>query len=293
MIEGILLVDKPLKWTSQDVVNKVRKIFHTKKVGHTGTLDPLATGVLVVLIGNSCKLCNYFLTGAKEYIATITFGIKTPTLDLESDIIENVNTEHINANILKEICLKFIGEQQQVPPMTSAIKVDGIPLYSLAHKGIEFNLQPREIVINKINVLKSYYKNNHFISEIEVNCSHGTYIRSLARDLGEACNTCATLTNLRRVQNHIFNISECISPEELTKAEDPCVFLKGNDVLKEIFEHVDLSDKDTKTLSYGQYVPINLEDKPLPVLAYNNNQLIAICRIKDKYLKPKNVFILP
>ena len=152
MTEGILLIDKPLSWTSQDVVNKVRRIFHTKKVGHTGTLDPLATGVLVVLIGNSCKLCDYFQRGNKEYIATVTFGIKTPTLDLESQIIEEENTEHLTEDILKEACHKFIGEQDQIPPMTSAIKIDGKPLYSLAHQGIEFDLKPRKIIINNINL---------------------------------------------------------------------------------------------------------------------------------------------
>ena len=293
MTEGILLIDKPLDWTSQDVVNKIRRIFHTKKVGHTGTLDPLATGVLVVLIGNSCKLCDYFQRGNKEYIATVTFGIKTPTLDLESQIIEEENTEHLTEDILKDACQKFIGEQYQIPPMTSAIKIDGKPLYSLAHQGIEFDLKPRKIIINNINIEKSSYEKGHFIAEIRINCSHGTYIRSLARDIGEACNTFATLTGLVRVQNHIFNISDCISMEELKTATDPHQYLKGNKLLKNIFDYIDLNDKDTKTLSYGQYVPIKSEDKPLPYLAYHNDQLIAICRIKDNYLKPKKVFILP
>ena len=275
------------------MVNKVRKIFHTKVVGHTGTLDPLATGVLVVLIGNSCKLCDYFQTGKKEYIATVTFGIKTPTLDLESKPIEEENTENLTESFLNNVCQKFLGETDQIPPMTSAIKVDGVPLYSLAHQGIEFELKSRKIVITHINVEKSYYNEGHFVAEIRVRCSHGTYIRALARDIGEACGTFATLTGLVRVQNHIFNLNECISMEELKNAENPYIYLKGNELLKNIFEYVDLNDKDTKTLSYGQYVPIKSPDKPLPVLAFNNNELIAICRIKDNYLKPKKVFVLP
>lgn len=289
-MNGILLIDKPLFWTSHDVTNKLRRVFHTKQIGHTGTLDPMATGVLVILIGNTCKLCDYFMTGTKEYEAWVEFGIKTSTFDLEKEITEEENTEHIKQKDLEKVLPNFTGDIKQIPPMSSAIKLDGQPLYKLDRQGIELDLPPRDINIEKITVNETDITNGHFRARLNIRCSHGTYIRALARDLGKSLGTFAALTGLTRTENHNFSIDQCTDLEEIINSKNPEQYIKGDDLLKNLFPYIELNEKEAKSLSFGQYVPKEKENTPLPVLAYYKNELISIGRIKDCLFKPRRVF---
>ena len=204
----IFLIDKPLDWTSFDVVNKIRwnirKSYDLKKikVGHAGTLDPKATGLLLVCTGKLTKRIDEFQAQEKTYTGTIKLGVTTPTYDLESEENETFPTEHLTEEIINEATKQFIGEIEQFPPMHSAIKVDGKRLYELAREGQEIERKARKITIHDFKITKIDLP---FV-DFEVNCSKGTYIRSLAFDFGKAVNSGGYLTALRRTKIGDFDI---------------------------------------------------------------------------------------
>lgn len=184
-MDGILIVNKPKNFTSQDVVSKVKKILNEKKAGHTGTLDPLATGVLPVLLGKSTKLSKYLIEHDKVYVARIKLGQKTNTGDAEGIVIEEKNVPEISVEKAKKILDSFLGKGQQIPPMYSAIKINGKKLYEYARNGENVEVPPRNIEIYSINLLK--IKDTEM--EFEVSCSKGTYIRTLCEDIAKALGT--------------------------------------------------------------------------------------------------------
>lgn len=184
-MDGILIVNKPKNFTSQDVVSKVKKILNEKKAGHTGTLDPLATGVLPVLLGKSTKLSKYLIEHDKVYVAKIKLGQKTDTGDAEGIVIEEKNVPEISVEKAKKILDSFLGKGQQIPPMYSAIKINGKKLYEYARNGENVEVPPRNIEIYSINLLK--IKDTEM--EFEVSCSKGTYIRTLCEDIAKALGT--------------------------------------------------------------------------------------------------------
>ncbi|MFV0158072.1 tRNA pseudouridine(55) synthase TruB [Empedobacter falsenii] len=204
----VFLIDKPLDWTSFDVVNKIRwnirKAYNLKKikVGHAGTLDPKATGLLLVCTGKWTKRIDEFQAQEKTYTGTIKLGVTTPTYDLESEENEIFPTEHITEEIIHETTKQFIGEIEQFPPMHSAIKVDGKRLYELARDGQEIERKARKVNILDFKITKI---NLPFV-DFEVNCSKGTYIRSLAYDFGKALNSGGYLTALRRTKIGEFDV---------------------------------------------------------------------------------------
>jgi|SRR5690606_12708755 len=211
----ILLIDKPLHWTSFQVVNKLRweikQAFKLKKikVGHAGTLDPLATGLLVICTGKMTKQIDTFQAQTKEYTGTIVLGSTTPSYDLETDINKTFPTEHITSELIKETTKQFVGDIQQYPPIFSAIKKDGKRLYEHARAGSEVKIEPRNITIDAFEITN--------ISGLEVNfkvvCSKGTYIRSLANDFGKALQSGAHLSALRRTKIGDFNVIDAVSIE--------------------------------------------------------------------------------
>lgn len=207
----VFLIDKPLDWTSFDVVNKIRwnirKAYNLKKikVGHAGTLDPKATGLLLVCTGKWTKRIDEFQAQEKTYTGTIKLGVTTPTYDLESEENEIFPTEHITEEIIHETTKQFIGEIEQFPPMHSAIKVDGKRLYELARDGQEIERKARKVNILDFKITKI---NLPFV-DFEVNCSKGTYIRSLAYDFGKALNSGGYLTVLRRTKIGEFDVINC------------------------------------------------------------------------------------
>ena len=204
----VFLIDKPLDWTSFDVVNKIRwnirKAYNLKKikVGHAGTLDPKATGLLLVCTGKWTKRIDEFQAQEKTYTGTIKLGVTTPTYDLESEEDQTFPTAHLTAEIIQEATNQFIGEIEQFPPMHSAIKVDGKRLYELARDGQEIERKARRITIHDFKITKI---NLPFV-DFEVNCSKGTYIRSLAYDFGKAVNSGGYLTVLRRTKIGNFDV---------------------------------------------------------------------------------------
>jgi tRNA pseudouridine55 synthase len=211
-----ILVDKPYEWTSFDVVNKLRWHLRKKlgvkklKVGHAGTLDPLATGLLVLCIGKHTKKINDFIQDDKEYTGTILVGKTTPSFDLETEYNAEFDTEHITAELMNEVAATFVGEQDQVPPIFSAKQIDGKRAYEHARTGREIELKA-----NRINI-SAFEINTESFPEIKfrVVCSKGTYIRSLANDYGNKLNSGGTLIELRRTRSGEFNIDEAKSVEE-------------------------------------------------------------------------------
>jgi tRNA pseudouridine55 synthase len=206
----VMLIDKPLDWTSFDVVRKIRSIIKIKKVGHAGTLDPLATGLLIVCTGKFTKKIKEYMGMEKEYTGTFTLGATTPTYDLESIPVEVRDISNITEEQIHEATSCFIGEIQQVPPIHSAIKQGGKPVYLMARKGIDVQLEPRTVTIKSFTIEKIELPVVHF----KVVCSTGTYIRSLANDYGQQLTCGAYLSSLRRTRIGEFIASDASSMEE-------------------------------------------------------------------------------
>ncbi len=192
----VILIDKPLHWTSFDAVRKIRNLIKIKKVGHAGTLDPLATGLLIVCTGKFTKKINEYMAQVKEYTGSFTLGAVTPTYDLESTPLDFKDISAITEDQLNETTRMFIGEIQQVPPIYSAIKKDGVALYELARRGVDVELKPRTITIKEFEITRVELPVVYF----KVVCSTGTYIRSLAHDYGAALGCGAYLSALRRTK---------------------------------------------------------------------------------------------
>lgn len=208
-MNGLLVLDKPSRVTSHDVVQRVRRALRVRQVGHTGTLDPLATGVLVICVGQATRVSEYLLGHDKAYNATIRLGVETDTYDATGEIVATraVNVERAE---LEQALAHFVGALQQVPPMHSAIKRDGQKLYELARAGIEVEREARPVVIHSIELLDYHAPD----VSIDVRCSAGTYIRSLAHDLGAALGTGAHLSALRRTQVGPFGLDQAIGLAE-------------------------------------------------------------------------------
>ena len=192
----VLLINKPLEWTSFDVVQKLRYIIKIKKIGHAGTLDPLATGLLIICTGKFTKKINEYMAQEKEYAGTFTLGATTPTYDLESEPENFKPFDHITEEEIKSASLQFTGEIEQIPPAHSAIKVGGKRVYELARQGKEVKLEPRKVTIKEFEIVKIELPLIHF----RVVCTTGTYIRSLAKDYGEALGCGAYLSSLCRTR---------------------------------------------------------------------------------------------
>ncbi len=214
-INGLLLIDKPAKWTSHDVVAKLRNHFNLKKVGHAGTLDPMATGLLILLIGKMTKLSSFIMNEDKIYDGSILLGKKTNTQDIEGEITKIGNPNNVTQEIIEKMIKPFNGKIMQIPPMVSAIKKDGVPLYKLARKGIEINRVPREVNIKKF-IIHSY---DNYEVKFTVECSKGTYIRTLANDLGDNIGCYACLSSLRRIASGKFNIINSYSLDDVLKLD--------------------------------------------------------------------------
>jgi tRNA pseudouridine55 synthase len=211
----ILLINKPLHWSSFDVVKKIRKSIEAKykqkriKVGHAGTLDPLATGLIIICTGNLTKNITKFQDYSKEYIATIKFGATTPSFDLETDIDKEYKFNHIDEDLINDCLKDFTGEIYQAPPSYSAKFLNGVRAYKYARNGKKINLKPSKIYINRINILNFHSP----VLKIKVICSKGTYIRSLARDIGFKLNSGAHLTGLIRTAIGKYKLSDALSIE--------------------------------------------------------------------------------
>ncbi len=219
----VLLIDKPLHWTSFDVVRKLRNLIHIKKIGHAGTLDPLATGLLIVCTGKFTKRINEYMAQEKEYTGTFTLGAVTPTYDLESEPENFKPAEGITPEQLNEAAAKMTGEIMQVPPAHSAIKVDGKRVYELARAGEEVKLEPRKVTIKEFEMTEVSMPVVHF----RIICSTGTYIRSMANDFGVLLGCGAYLSSLRRTRIGDFSASDAFTMENFQEQIPADYKMKG------------------------------------------------------------------
>jgi tRNA pseudouridine55 synthase len=210
----VLLIDKPLDWTSFDVVRKLRRLVRTKKIGHAGTLDPLATGLLILCTGKFTKRINEYMAKEKEYTGTITLGASTPTYDLESEPVVQKDAAYVTPDLVHEvIAAQFTGAIDQVPPAHSAIKVGGKRVYELARKGKEVKLDPRRVTVRTFEITAFRLP----VLEFRVVCSTGTYIRSLANDLGAVLGCGGYLSSLRRTRIGEFTVEQALTMETAEK----------------------------------------------------------------------------
>ena len=290
-MDGIILINKSKGYTSHDVVNKVKHILN-EKVGHIGTLDPNATGILPILVGRGTKLSQYLINHDKEYEVELKLGIKTDTADEEGKVIEEKEVESsiLERENVQAVLESFIGKQKQVPPMYSAIKINGKKLYEYARKNIEVIVEPRNIEIYEI-VLLDINKIEQII-RFNVKCSKGTYIRSLCEDIAKGLGTIGYMKELNRTKVGIFNIENSISVEELEKhkeeknileihiisIENAFIQIYGND------NFVSLDDKKLELLYNGVKLKTDMEDGLYRI--YNEEKVfIGIGSVQNGYLK--------
>jgi len=276
-MNGLLLIDKPKDFTSQDVVSKVKKILNVKKAGHIGTLDPMATGLLPILIGDYTKISKYLIEHDKTYIAKLKLGIKTDTGDITGNIIEKQEISQISN--IEETIKSFKGVQKQTPPMYSAIKIDGKKLYEYAREGKEVEVPERKIEIYDIRLL------NVDDGEIEfmVSCSKGTYIRVLCEDIARALGTIGTMSSLRRTIVDKFSIDDAYTFEELENSkDDESILIKMEDIFNDIDE-INLNTRKLELFLNGVKLSVELEDGQYNI--YSDNKYIGLGIVKNKLLK--------
>jgi len=224
-MNGVLIIDKPAGWTSMDVCAKLRGVFHEKRVGHGGTLDPMATGVLPVFLGRATRAVEYATDSDKEYIAGIQLGVTTNTQDTTGEVLEEHPVTVSKAD-LEAVLPQFSGELDQIPPMFSAIKKDGKKLYELARKGVEVERKPRHIVIKELEITNCIDGTTY---ELRVLCSKGTYVRTLCHDIGAALGCGAAMCSLRRSMAAGYTLADAVTLEQVLTADDPAVFTRRVD----------------------------------------------------------------
>ncbi len=269
MLDGLLIIDKPQGFTSHDVVGKCRKILNTKKIGHTGTLDPLATGVMAICVGKATKLSDLLTADDKTYEVTMQFGIKTDTADITGTVTQSEDVNIDEENVI-DVLKTFIGKQEQIPPMYSAIKQDGKKLYELARKGIEVERKARAIEIFSIDNIS--LEGN--LLSFRTHVSKGTYIRVLCEDIANKLGTIGTMTSLRRTQSGKYQIEDAISLEEVS--EDKIISIE------KVFDKKIILQKDVDKLLNGIGLPYELPD------GYYNlytDHYIGIGKIENNLLK--------
>lgn len=252
-MNGVVVIDKPKNISSNFVVVKVKKLLNTRQVGHLGTLDPLATGVLPVCVGRATRLFEYFLKKQKTYVAEFTFGFQTNTLDLEGEVEKTCENLPTTAEIEDAIRAHFTGKILQTPPAFSSKKIDGKKAYDLARQGKQVTLKPKEVEIFDFEILGQKNKKTF---EFKITCSSGTYIRSLARDLGESPHSCATMTNLKRTMCGNFTIENALNFDTLTTESLQQNIIPLNTVLKD-FESIEIEQKDFEKLRTGTKIAVN------------------------------------
>jgi tRNA pseudouridine55 synthase len=207
----LLLIDKPLRWTSFDVVNKLRRILNTRKIGHAGTLDPLATGLLIICVGKMTKRIDGFMGLEKEYTGVFMLGQTTPSHDLETEVSPPVDVTHLSSEAITDAAKTLTGELSQLPPQHSAIRIGGKRAYSYARKGNEIELKPRAVEVKTFEITQVNLPEIHF----RIVCSKGTYIRSLARDFGNILGVGAYLASLRRTRIGSYSVSEALTLDQV------------------------------------------------------------------------------
>ena len=278
-MDGLILINKQKGFTSHDVVNVIRKKLNTKKVGHTGTLDPNATGVLPILIGKGTKISKYLMEHDKTYIATLKLGEKTDTGDSEGQVIEEKSIpKDLRKEDINDVLQSFLGKQKQLPPMYSAIKINGKKLYEYAREVKEVKIEPRNIEIYKIELLE--YQNNKI--KFEVECSKGTYIRTLCEDISQKLGTVGYMEELQRTTVNTFKIEDSILLDDITLENAEKNIIKIEKVFKEK-DKINLDNKKLEMFLNGVKLTYSLSEDIYRI--YNNENFIGIGILKNGLLK--------
>ncbi len=278
-MDGFVNLHKPAGMTSHDAVNRVRKIFSTRKVGHAGTLDPAASGVLPVAVNRATKFLEYLSAREKSYRAEILFGTATDSGDLDGEVVERVENFSVNVDDIKSALKFFVGEIEQTPPKFSAIKIHGRKAYDLARKNLEFDMPRRRVKIFRLELVAA----TDTSATIDVDCSAGTYIRSLAVDIGARLNLPATLKNLIRLRVGDFKLADSVTFDEL----DESCLLTIDACLKHL-PKFDLPDKRIRAFMNGLPTTVNLPDENcLRVVA--NGKFLGVGRIASGELRSSKI----
>ena len=254
-MNGIVIVDKPMDWTSQDVTAKLRGIFQTRRIGHGGTLDPMATGVLPVFVGRATRGVEFFEHAEKTYEAVLRLGLTTDTEDVTGTTLEE-KPVNVSKTQFLEALTHFRGEIQQIPPMYSAIKINGQKLCDLARKGKEVARQPRTVTIHKLECLEFSGETARLL----VHCSKGTYIRTLCKDIGQALGCGGCMESLRRVSAGSYTIEEAVPLSVLLEADDPARYLRSVDTMFSAHPSITLTENQEKRCRNGNSFSVNIPD---------------------------------
>ena len=280
-MNGIILIDKPKEYTSHDVVAIVKKITK-EKVGHTGTLDPNATGVLPLLVGKATLISKYLINHDKTYIATLKLGIKTDTADIEGNVIDIKEVPKLSERVAVDVLKSMIGKQTQVPPMYSAIKVNGKKLYEYAREGRTVEINGRDIEIYNINLLELNIRDAEIV--FEISCSKGTYIRTVCEEIAQKLNTVGYMKELRRVRVGEFDISNSVDIKTIKENEK--ILEEKIISIEDFFENktkIELEDKELELFLNG--VKLNKQNVNEIYRIYNKNTFIGLGMIENNKLK--------
>ena len=274
-MNGIVIVDKPQGWTSQDVTARLRRVFGTRRIGHGGTLDPMATGVLPVFVGRATRAVEFFEHAEKTYETVLLLGKKTDTQDVTGTVLEERAVD-VTKSQVEEVLTRFRGEIMQVPPMYSALKVNGQKLYELARKGKQVERQPRPVTVYELTVLS--FENNRL--SLRVRCSKGTYIRTLCEDIGEALGCLGCMEALRRTQAGEYRLEDAVALEELLESSTPESCLRGMDTMFARYPAVKLTANQEKRCRNG-----NSFTRPMPDGIYRaygeNGEFLMLAKVED------------
>lgn len=297
-MNGLIILNKPLNISSHDAVFRVKKILKEKKVGHTGTLDPLASGILIICVGSATKLSQYLTTDTKVYRAKIMLGLSTKTYDLEGEVEEEVDEVNLTETQIDEVIKSFLGKSMQLPPIYSAIKKDGKKLYEYALKGQTVEVEPREIeVFEAVRVGNIIKENGKLVFEVELNVSKGTYIRSIASDIGKKLGVPSVLAGLVRSECSGFTLEDACTLEDVENSNFKLISLV--DALK---DYVKVSDEDSikkakngMKISY-RFIKETYGSTPDCFVVTNGDELVAIYKLmfnselKTYYYKAETVW---
>ena len=274
-MNGIVIIDKPQGWTSQDVTARLRRVFNTRRIGHGGTLDPMATGVLPVFVGRATRGVEFFEHAEKVYETVLKPGITTDTEDITGTVLSEQDA-FITGEMLEEVLQKFRGEIMQVPPMYSALKINGQKLVDLARKGKTVERQPRPITIHELTLLGMEADGIH----LRVRCSKGTYIRTLCKDIGEALGCGGCMGALRRVQAGEYTIAEAVPLMELLEMEHPERVLRGVDTMFRNYSAVTLSENQEKRCKNGAAFSVKLHDGTYRAYG-RNGEFLMLAKVEN------------
>ena len=274
-MNGIVIIDKPQGWTSQDVTARLRRVFNTKRIGHGGTLDPMATGVLPVFVGRATRGVEFFEHAEKTYETVLRLGITTDTEDITGTVLTRCDAFVTGAQ-LEQVLQQFRGEIMQVPPMYSALKVNGQKLCDLARKGKEVERKPRPITIHELTLLGMETDG----IRLRVRCSKGTYIRTLCKDIGQALGCGGCMAALRRVTAGEYTIEESVPLAELLESEDPGAYLRPVDTMFRNYPAVTLSEKQTLRCRNGNSFSVKMENGTYRAYS-QSGEFLMLAKVED------------